>query len=321
MALKREINYNERMKIYVIILNWNGREDTLACLSSLAKVKTPHEVVVVDNGSTDDSARAISASFPNVHLIQTGENLGYAEGNNVGIREAIKQGAEALLILNNDTTVEETILEGFLKRDLPIQGGHARLMDSPDILDHLGGKWNPQKVEFDLVGVNQKVEQWTEPTKLDYACGVALFVKRKVFETVGLFDPRFFLFWEESDWCFRAQKQGFSTISCPEAVLYHKRSASFKGGKPHIAYFWWRNRLLFLEKNFSGNQEKMLKGRVLKEFRHMLKLYCLKIPLAPFRNLNSKKREELRLYRSAISGVKDYYFRKFGNCPSWVLSL
>ena len=125
------------MKIYVIILNWNGKADTLACLASLAQVKTPHQTIVVDNGSTDGSASAILASFPDVEVIKTGENLGYAAGNNVGIRRALEKGADFIFILNNDTTVEPEILEVFLKRKTPIQGGKAHLMSDPKTLDHL----------------------------------------------------------------------------------------------------------------------------------------------------------------------------------------
>lgn len=307
------------MKIAIIILNWNGKKDTLRCLESVSKIQTPHHVIVVDNGSRDGSQKAIRETFPNVALIETGKNLGYAEGNNVGIRAALDQGADSLLILNNDTVAEKTLLEGFLTRALPIQGAHARLMETPYLLDHLGGMWNTEKAEFDLVGFDKKVEKFTAPTLLDYACGVALFVKREVFETIGLFDPRFFLFWEESDWCFRAKKKGYLIHSCPEAVLYHKRSASFKGGRPHIAYFWWRNRLLFIEKNFSGAEKLKLKRRVFREFRHHLKLYCLKTSLSPFRRKTPKRTQELASYRSVVAGVRDYYFRRFGNCPKWLV--
>jgi len=318
MALKWEITYNERMKIYVIILNWNGRDDTLSCLSSLAKVKTPHDVVVIDNGSTDNSARAISASFPNVHLIQTGENLGYAEGNNVGIRYALENGADFIFILNNDTTVEPDILEAFLKRDAPIQGGKAHLMRDPKTLDHLGGNWNLQKGEFDLIGAKAPASEWTNPISLDYVCGVALFVQAKVFRKIGLFEPRYFLFWEESDFCMRAKKGGFSATVCPEATLYHKVSASFSGGKPHTTYFWWRNRLLWIERNCTPDEKKVLMKKIRKDFFHILKLYLLKSLQLLFSKKTIERRSRLRTYRAQLVGIKDYFIKRFGNGPSWL---
>ncbi|MDN3509640.1 MAG: glycosyltransferase family 2 protein [Candidatus Neptunochlamydia sp.] len=306
------------MKIYVIILNWNGRDDTFACLYSLAKVKTPHEVVVVDNGSTDDSASAISTSFPDVYLIQTGENIGYAEGNNVGIRYALEKGADFVFILNNDTTVEPDILQAFLKRDALIQGGKAHLMSDPKTLDHLGGNWNSQKGEFDLIGAKAPASEWRHPISLDYVCGVALFVQAEVFRKVGLFEPRYFLFWEDSDFCIRAKEGGFSATVCPEAILYHKVSASFSGGKPHMTYFWCRNRLLWIERNCTANEKKVLMRKIRGDFFHVLKLYLLKSLQLLFSRKTKERRARLRTYRAQLAGIKDYFVKRFGNAPSWL---
>jgi GT2 family glycosyltransferase len=306
------------MKISVIILNWNGKNDTLNSLASLEKVATPHQTIVVDNGSTDDSVEAIKKTFPHIFVIETGENLGYAGGNNVGIQYALDQGADFLFILNNDTTVDPHILEGFLKRDLPLQGGSARLMKEPDLLDHLGGNWNGEKGEFEIVGARSPASQWSAPITLDYVCGVALFVKREVFQKVGLFEPRFFLFWEESDFCLRAKKRGFIPTTCPEAILYHKVSASFTGGKPHTTYFWWRNRLLWIERNCEEKEKKQLQKKIRYDTWRTLKLYLLK----SFQLFFSKKTEErklrLKTYRAKLSGIKDYHQGRFGNAPSWL---
>ena len=305
------------MKIFVIILNWNGKEDTLACLKSLEKVETPHQTLVVDNGSTDDSVASIRKYFPSIHLIETGENLGYAEGNNVGIRYALDKGADYLLILNNDTLVDPQILSAFLENpNHPIQGSKTHLMSDPTLLDHLGGNWNPEIGEFELMGKGESADLWTEPLTLDYVCGVALFVKAEVFKTIGLFEKRYFLFWEESDWCLRAKKGGFLATFCPKAKLFHKVSASFTGGKPHTTYFWWRNRLLWIERNCSPQEKRSLYLRILlPTIFHTLKLYLL-------RSLFSKKTpervEKIRTYRAVLTGVKDYLFRRFGKGPSWI---
>jgi len=305
------------MKIFVILLNWNGKDDTLNCLKSLKQVTTAHQVIVVDNGSKDDSASAIRKEFPNITLIETGENLGYAEGNNVGIRHALQAEADYIFILNNDTKVEPDILEAFLEnRANPIQGAKTHLMSTPTILDHIGGNWNPQKGEFDLVGARDKAENWTLPLTLDYVCGVALFVQAKVFQKVGLFEPRFFLFWEESDWCLRAKRLGYLASFCPHAKLYHKVSASFTGGKPHTTYFWWRNRLLWIERHCSFKEKLFLFFRViLPDVLHTAKLYLLK---SVFSRKTPDRIERIRTYRAVLSGVKDYLLRRFGNGPSWI---
>lgn len=318
MADKGEIAYTKGMKIFVIILNWNGKNDTLSCLSSLKRISTPHEIVVVDNGSTDGSETVIPTSFPEAHFIQTGENLGYAEGNNVGIRYALKNGADFVFILNNDTTVEPNILEAFLKRDAPIQGGKAHLMSDPKTLDHLGGNWNVKKGEFELVGSQAPASEWNNPISLDYVCGVALFVSAEVFRNIGLFEARYFLFWEESDFCMRAKREGYPATVCPEAVLYHKVSASFAGGKPHTTYFWWRNRLLWIDRNCTKEEKKSLHKKIRGDFFHILKLYLLKSLQLLFTKKTKKRVLSLRTYRAQLVGMKDYFFHRFGNGPSWL---
>lgn len=308
------------MKIYVIILNWNGKGDTLTCLENLEYVTTPHHVVVVDNGSSDGSEEAIRKKFPQVYLIQTGENLGYAEGNNVGIRYALENQADFLFILNNDTIVTKDILEHFLKRDVPIQGGKALLMEDPQKIDHLGGNWNPKQGRFELVGANAPASEWKNPVSIDYVCGVALFAKAEVFEKVGLFDPRFFLFWEECDWCYRAKQAGYLIQTCPEALLFHKKSASFTGGKPHTCYFWWRNRLLWIEKNCKGKELRHLKLEILKDYLQALKHFILKTLQYPFARKTYERRLRYRFYRALLTGIHHYHFRRFGNCPKWLFN-
>ncbi|MCB1066596.1 MAG: glycosyltransferase family 2 protein [Simkania sp.] len=310
---------------YIIILNWNGKQDTLDCLESLTHVKAPHQIIVVDNGSTDDSVQAISTAFPLILLIETGENLGYAEGNNVGIREALKLGATHLLILNNDTTVEPDFLDAFLASDDAIQGAKPLLASDPTTLDHLGGIWEMKKGTFSLIGCREKASQWNERIPLDYVCGVALFAKAEVFKKIGLFEPRFFLFWEESDWCARAKRAGYQPYFCPNAKLNHKVSASFTGGKAHTTYFWWRNRLFWVKRNCSKKEKRSLYLRILiPEMSHILKLYPIKaLQLALLKIVKphidlSEKEKRLRNYKAALTGMKDYFFGRFGNGPSWI---
>lgn len=310
-------------EIFIIILNWNGKNDTLECLESLEAVTTPHHTVVVDNGSSDDSVTAIRAAYPAVTVLETEKNLGYAEGNNAGIRYALEQGATALLILNNDTVVAPDILEGFLKHDVPIQGATPFLYTDRKRLDHLGGMWNRKKGVFDLIGLREEDgEKWHRPYALDYVCGCALFAQADVFRNIGGFEPRFFLFWEESDWCFRAKQKGYAIQSCPDAKLWHKVSASFTGGKPHTTYFWWRNRFFWIERNCSKKEKTSLFFRVLlPEVSHHLKLFLLKsLQLGLLKVFKPKghyeeKESRLKNYRAALIGTKDYLFRRFGSGP------
>ncbi len=299
-------------KIAVIVLNWNGKNDTLACLESLEKLTYPNfETIVVDNGSTDNSVPAICARFPRHIVIQTGSNLGFAEGNNIGMKKAIERGADLLLLLNNDTIAAPDLLERF-----------AETFKSHPDAGILGAKGT-----FEFVGLREKDDrrQWELPQELDYVCGACLIVRRSVVEAIGYLEPRYFLIWEESDFCFRARKAGFKTITSPQAKIWHKVSASIVGGKPHSTYFWWRNRLLWIERNCPPSEKWSLYLRVIiPDVLHMVKIRLLKkfqIFLTKLLNLKSDvKEKELKLLknRAALCGVRDYFFRRFGNGPSWI---
>ncbi len=307
-------------QVAVIVLNWNGKADTLSCLASLEACKEG-AIVVVDNGSTDGSVEAIRASFPHITLLQTGQNLGYAGGNNAGIEWALKEGFPYILILNNDTVVSPDLITQFLRGfekqpDAGILGGKILLYSDPKILDHLGGMWNQEKGAFDFIGQRAPASEWQEMIPLDYVCGAAIMVKRTVFETVGLFDPRFFLFWEESDLCFRARKAGFGVYYCPEAELRHKVSASFVGGKPHTSYFFWRNKLLWLERNLPFKERIRPSLQTLMRAAALYKLTLLgqlQLKIARLRGKPTKEKEaRIANYRACTCGVKDYLIRNFG---------
>ncbi|MDN3507044.1 MAG: glycosyltransferase family 2 protein [Simkaniaceae bacterium] len=301
-------------KVGVIVLNWNGREDTSQCLLSLQELTSPVEVYLVDNGSTDGSLELFKKDFPHFRLIENGFNLGYAGGNNVGIELALKEGCEFIFILNNDTVVDvgiiEAFLESFKRESVGILGARIYRMDDPKRLDHIGGLWNGRKMDFDYVGYKAKDEDI--PGELDYVCGAAIMVRREVFEKVGLFDPRFFLFWEEADFCMRARKAGFLVEHCRSAKVWHKISASFTGGKPHAAYFLWRNRLLWIERNFSGRKKFIYFARLLggkypvfffsKQLRRLQAL---------FQKDPTRNRERIIRLNAAIVGMQDYLTKRF----------
>jgi GT2 family glycosyltransferase len=309
-------------KVGIIVLNWNGKEDTERCLNSLQKLTYPNvEVIVVDNGSTDGSQEFIRKCFPNCTLIETGENLGYAGGNNKGIIYGLKRPFEYFFILNNDTIVDPEIIEAFLEgfKQYPgvgILGGKIYLMSEPERFDHFGGIWNRRRLDFDYIGYREldDNENWEEPQDLDYVCGAGLMVHRSVFEEVGLFDPRFFLFWEETDFCFRAKRAGFEVMSYPKAKLWHKVSASFKGDKAHATYFFWRNRLFWIERNFKGYTRffylSKLIGKNLSVF-YIAKMLS-QVQLLLNKNSRERSQEKLSRYNAALLGIKDYLFRRFG---------
>ena len=311
------------------MLNWNGKQDTLACLKSLEALTYPHaETIVVDNGSTDGSVAAVRERYPKLQILETGSNLGFAGGNNVGIAKALEQGADLLFLLNNDTVVDPSILEAFVEGfqahpEAGILGANIFLFDERDTLDHLGGKWDPKTGQFTFIGKGQKKREETE--ELDYVCGAGLMVKRSVLEAIGFLENRFFLIWEEADFCFRAKRAGFEVMTCRGANLWHKVSASFVGGKPHSTYFWWRGRLLWMERNCSFGELVSLYLRIIiPDVLHMLKIRGLKkLQLSlekRFRPGSDVREKELKLIknRAALCGIRDYCLRRFGSGPAWI---
>lgn len=312
------------MKICVIILNFNGLKDTLECLDSLKKVQHDNfSILVADNGSKDGSLNVIKTHYPEVLLLDNLENLGYAEGNNRAIKHCLDH-FEALLILNNDTVVAPTILTAFEKQietnPASVLGAKIYQHKNQNIFDHLGGFWNSARVDFDLFGSHLPDDgiSFEEPIELDYVCGCALFAKVEIFKKIGFFDARFFLFWEESDFCFRAKRAGYKIRLCPQAKLWHKVSASFTGGKPHTTYYWWRNRLLWLEKNVSRKEFfQILFLTIFPQTFKLLRHFLIKKFTALF-SCSNQKRQYIQTNKAALCGIRDYFLRRFYLGPNWI---
>ncbi len=186
-------------KISIILLNWNGKKDTLECLSSLQKVDYPNfQTIIVDNGSTDDSVAAIRTAFPHIPILENRANLGFAGGNNIGIEWVLRHHAEWILLLNNDTIVDPKFLHAFLQAaeeepKAKILGAKILRYSHPHIIDHLGGFWNGEKGEFESPDAGQTDHPYLRMRQADYVCGAALFMHRSVPQTIGLLEPNFFL--------------------------------------------------------------------------------------------------------------------------------
>ena len=305
-------------KIYIIILNWNGKKDTLECLESVQQINYPnYQVVVADNGSVDGSVSAIQEKFSDVHIIENQENLGFAGGNNVGIEYAVAEGADYVFLLNNDTTVDTQLLWAFIEatekyQEAGIFGAKIYMYKSPEKIWYAGAKWLPEQAKFIHLGQGEfdsKIK-WQQIKETEYICGCAFFIKTEVIKEIGVLDSRYFLTWEETDWCYRARKAGYQCMVVPNAKVWHKISASFSGGQqaPHAQYFWWRNRLLWIENNLSFSVSLKSYWVILKQIRRQVRCYF---------NPNTTEQERLTI-KAAWQGVVDYLLRRFGNCPPWV---
>jgi GT2 family glycosyltransferase len=318
-------------EIFIIILNWNGKSDTLVCLNSIQSLQyLYYKIIIVDNGSTDSSAHEIRALYPEMAIIETGQNLGYAEGNNVGIRYALEHDADYILLLNNDTTVAPDLLDQLVNAaqkdpDAGVFGATLLYMDKPDTVWFAGAQWNAQTLTFDYPYQDQPLPD-NLSSATDYACGAALFFRAEVARSIGLLDARFFLVWEESDWCLKATRAGYRCKLAPSAYVWHKVGASFDGeSSPLRQYFSYRNRLLWAEKNLS-----------LKDLLHLIKdsfmLFCPLFIISPSENTPFIKRLVWAIIgwknawfspilRAKRRGIMDYFFRNFGDCPESIRAL
>ena len=318
-------------KVAIIILNWNGKDNTLECLNSVSQIDYPSlEVILVDNASSDGSVSAIKQKFPQTKIVINSSNLGYAQGNNIGVHYALGRGAKYFLILNNDAIVKKDLISEFLKAfqslpDAGVLGAKICRYYQKETLDHLGGKWSSEKASFQLIGDHLSPKDVPYSQKIDYVCGCALFIKKEVVEKVGLFDKRFFLFWEEADFCFRTRKAGFEIYSIGSAIVWHKISASFKS-KPHTQYYWWRNRFLWMEKNLTKEERKKIyRKKIYPEIFHHFKNLQLKKLQYLFGSLFSsyekqrKREEKILSYKACLQGVRDYFLKRFGPGPTWLV--
>ncbi len=256
-------------KVSIIILNWNGWQDTLECLDSLAKIDYPnYEVIAVDNGSKNDSVSRIKNYFDknkihNYRFIILDSNLGFSGGNNVGIKYALKNGADYILLLNNDTLVEPDFLSELVKigesdKKIGLIGPkiYFYLSDKPPRVWFAGGKINWLKTRGSHLNYNQIDEEYKilgsrSHQKTDYLTGCCLLIKREVIEKIGVLSEDYFLYYEDTDYCLRAQESGWQCAYAPGARIWHKISQSSKELSPAYIYYHTRNGLMLAKKHNS----------------------------------------------------------------------
>ncbi len=208
-------------KLFVIILNFNNGKDIVACSQSLIKAYSKINIVIVDNASTDNSLQSIiSLKYEELMIIKNKKNLGFAKGVNKGIRFALKKGAERVLLLNPDTEVDKGFLEPLLLNKADIVGPIIKFKRKGEWLYDFGGKVN---FWLGRTSHNEYPKNIIRNIKkADYLSGCCLLIKRRVFEKIGLLDERYFLFFEDADFCLKAKKAGFKVALEPKSIIFHK---------------------------------------------------------------------------------------------------
>ncbi|MEM9882376.1 MAG: glycosyltransferase family 2 protein [Planctomycetota bacterium] len=263
-------------QLAIVIVNWNGPDDTIACLDSLAQTPLPPErVVLVDNGSTDDSVARIAAAHPRVTLLPTGRNLGFTGGNNLGIAHARQPGVRYVMLLNNDTVLGPAMLE----RLLDAAERHPRFgVLTPEIRYHD----EPEAVWFDGARLDlarglavhdrpaATVGGGIEP--LPWTSGCAMLIRDEVLEQCGGFDDRFFLNWEDVDLSLRVVAAGWELGLVRGAVLYHKVGRSFARVSGLGLYYHARNQWLLLRLHGGAGRRRAAARVLARRVRETLRL-------------------------------------------------
>lgn len=214
-------------RVSCIVLNWNGWKNTVECLNALKECTYPRlTVIVVDNGSTDDSVARIRAAFPDIMLLESGKNLGFAGGNNIGIRCALTHGADSVWLLNNDTKPTPDALSALVAktesdRQIGAVASVCYYSDAPETVQ----VWAGARINL-WIGYARNTTTPHEDDWFDALYGASLLIVRAALEDAGLLDEGFFFYLEETEFCLRLRKKGWRLAAAPDSRVLHMFSAS-----------------------------------------------------------------------------------------------
>lgn len=294
-------------KISLVVLHYINQDLTIKCLESVEKLQTVDfglQVIIVNNNPKED-LKVLKRKFRKFEFLETGKNLGFTGGNNFGIKKALKKKADFVMLLNNDTLIDQSALVQLIKvASLIGQSGvlgpkiyfapgyefHQERYEPTEqgkIIWYAGGIVDWRNILASHRGVDEVDKgQYDKVEGTDFASGCAMLVKKEVFTKIGLLDERYFLYLEDLEFCQRAKKAGFKIVYVPQAKVWHFNAGSSEVGGPLHDYFLTRNRMLF------------------------------GMRYAPVRSKIALLRESLRLLRSGRRwqrrGIKDFYLKKFG---------
>ncbi len=297
--------------VLIVILHWQGSDYTKACLTSLrALAYKNYKVILVDNGSPDNSGSAIAREFPEVTLLETGENLGFSGGCNAGINYCLENEAEWIWLLNNDTTVEPEALS--LLVDVAQENSHAAALGAMVVTGQGEQFVTCGAGEIDFLRAKTYLRKTAQPgtqfISCDWLSGSNLLLKAEAIRQVGTFNDDYFLYFEDTDLCLRFRQSGWSCLFVPAARVQHTGCASTSGARSHWrAYYYTRNRLLFFASHTSGLAR--LPG-LINIGGHLLR-HAIVLPL---RGKTGRKQ-----LKAELLGLKDYLNGRVGKatCLDW----
>jgi hypothetical protein len=240
--------------ILIVILNWQQPEVTIACVRTVQAIaEPPFDMLLIDNGSRDDSAVILQKALPEIPLLALPENLGFAGGCNVGLRHAIEQGYEYALLLNNDAFPEPDMLSKLFAEmgpDVGLVSPKVLYHSERDIISFGGGRQHPLLLEVrDDAAEKKDGPEWEMTREVDYLWGTCWLVNLAALQKVGLLDERFFMYYEDLDWSIRFRQTGYRLLWVGKARLYHHESRSTGGTDSSLRrYYLARSSVIFFRR-------------------------------------------------------------------------
>ena len=315
MSNNRSVASNAWPLVSVVLLNWNGYEDTLFCLRSLEQATYPNmHVVVVDNGSRDGSPerlRSLLARCPNVALLENASNLGFARGCNVGLQWALQEGCDYVLLLNNDSVVDASFLEpavSMAERDASIGliGGKIYLEKDRKLLWYAGGHVDLWRGQAIVRGFKTPDEgQFDTAVEVGFVTGALMLIKRSVLLKVGVLPAEYFFGQEEWDYSLQVKRAGYKLYYVPEFVAVHMGDGSHSNADPKYVYNSYRNKLIF--------QQKFLPRTIWPIWLLAMRIYAKSTARRQLRVTHGEQAEMADLLFALEAAIADH--RKYGIRP------
>jgi GT2 family glycosyltransferase len=243
-------NSHKPARVEVVIVNWERPLDTIQCIQSVMESDYPDiDIIVVDNGSTDDSVQKISSKFSNITLIQLPKNLGFTGGYNSGIKSALIKKPSHILLINNDAVIEPGTIQKLVNSPWDVAVPKITHFDNPNLIWAAGARWRSFPPTIKMIGYqDQDSQKYNIPHPLDYATGCALMIKTEVFSKVRGFDSQFISYMEDYDFSYRVKESGFSMGYVPDSKVLHKVSQTLGTHSAQRWHYLGRNTVLFYNK-------------------------------------------------------------------------
>jgi GT2 family glycosyltransferase len=304
-------------KVTIVILNWNNASDTIECLDSISGlIYTNYSILIVDNGSQDNSVSRIREKYPEIDLLDLPKNIGYAEGNNLGIKQGLLDGCDYVLVLNNDTLVAPDMLNWLVelaesRPEIGMVGPMMYCTEPANSLFAAGSFIDWERGDLRHRGLFQPRTNFpslNDCEPVDFIVGCCVLVKRNVIERIGVLDPIYFLNFEDVEWGLRAWRNGYEVWFSPKAEMWHKVSATLGRASPANTYYMTRNSLFFFRRNSPLSSRYQAIFRILFRTLRTVAAWSIK---PEYRSKLFKQKKWANIF-----AIRDFLLGRFGKMGS-----